>query len=87
MFAGKRTTDSEEGNIMAGEWTYSGVQAEIAYRTEELRRAGRGTWTTKGRVSRRARKASAAPVEIPEQTRREVGRARKAAPAAQHATR
>jgi hypothetical protein len=59
---------------MAGEWTFGATQAEIAYRTGELRKAGRRSWTTSGRVSRRARKAREASVEIPEQTRREAGR-------------
>jgi hypothetical protein len=58
---------------MAGEWTLGAAQAEIAYRTGELRKAGRRSWATSGRLSRRARKARAASVEIPEQTRRHAG--------------
>lgn len=57
---------------MAGEWTLGAAQAEIAYRTGELRKAGRRSRATSG-VSRRARKARAAAVEIPEQTRRQAG--------------
>ncbi|MCU1679362.1 MAG: hypothetical protein JWQ81_101 [Amycolatopsis sp.] len=72
---------------MAGEWTFGAVQAEIAYRTDELRKSGRHSWVTSGRLSRRARKASAAPVDIPEQTRRGVDRLSEAAPATHHAAR
>lgn len=63
---------------MAGEWILDGAQAEIAYRTAELRKAGRrASIGRRGGWGFRARRAT--PVEIPEQTRRQAGRSTAAA--------
>jgi hypothetical protein len=58
---------------MVGEWILDGAQAEIAYRTAELRKAGRrATVDQRGRSRWGFRARRATSVEIPEQTRRKA---------------
>lgn len=52
------------------------VQAEVAYRTEQLQRAGRSVWVDRAdRLGRRVRARRSAEVEVPEQERRAADRA------------
>ncbi len=51
----------------------TGILAEVAYRTEELQKAGRSVWVDRARrVSRRVR-AGRTDVHVPAQERREAG--------------
>lgn len=51
------------------------VQAEVAYRTEQLQRAGRSAWVDRAdRLGRRLRARWATEVKVPEQERREAER-------------
>ncbi|SDZ06444.1 hypothetical protein SAMN05421504_1097 [Amycolatopsis xylanica] len=51
------------------------VQAEVAYRTEQLQRAGRSAWVDRAdRLGRRLRARWATEVKVPEQERRAAER-------------
>jgi hypothetical protein len=49
-----------------------GVMAEVAYRTEELHKAGRSVWVDRARKASKRLRAGRADVHVPEQ-RRESG--------------
>ncbi|MEC3973910.1 hypothetical protein [Amycolatopsis sp. H20-H5] len=51
-----------------------GVMAEVAYRTEEMHKAGRSVWVGRARRTRRRLRAGRSVVEVPAQERRELGR-------------
>lgn len=63
----------KKGNTMHTEYQLDAVQAEVAYRTEQIRAAARSA--RQGRVARASRRLlnrRPADVEIPEQQRREA---------------
>lgn len=51
-----------------------GVMAEVAYRTEELNKAGRSSWVGRAHRMKRRLRASHSVVDVPAQERREVQR-------------
>ncbi|MEQ0557441.1 hypothetical protein ABJI51_00065 [Amycolatopsis sp. NEAU-NG30] len=51
------------------------VRAEVAYRTEELRKAGRSAWAVRARRAARHVRAAHTEVAVPAQQRREAARA------------
>jgi len=58
---------------MSSDWLYDAVQVEVAYRNEQLRKAGRSKWVDRtDTLSRRIRARRAASVVVPEQQRRPV---------------
>jgi hypothetical protein len=58
---------------MSSDWLFDAVQVEVAYRTEQLVKAGRSRWVDRAdTVGRRFRARRAASVVVPEQRRRPV---------------
>jgi hypothetical protein len=58
---------------MSSDWLFDAVQVEVAYRNEQLRKAGRSKWVGRtGTFGRRLRARRAASVVVPEQQRRAV---------------
>ncbi|MGW4831870.1 hypothetical protein ACWEOG_30075 [Amycolatopsis japonica] len=53
----------------------TGVLAEVEYRREELRRAGRSMWVERARRASKRIRAQRAEVQVPAQERREVRQA------------
>ncbi|WP_410654576.1 hypothetical protein [Amycolatopsis sp. lyj-112] len=49
-----------------------GVMAEVAYRTEELQKAGRSVWVDRARRASRRVRAARTEVRVPAQQRREA---------------
>jgi hypothetical protein len=62
------------GNIVNSDALLIGVMAEVAYRTEELQKAGRSVWVDRARRVHRRARAARSEVEVPAQERREVRR-------------
>jgi hypothetical protein len=59
---------------MRGDWLFDAVQVEVAYRSEQLQKAGRSTWVGRaGRFGRRFRARKPAEVVVPAQTQLEGG--------------
>ncbi|WP_020671736.1 hypothetical protein [Amycolatopsis nigrescens] len=57
---------------MRGDWYYDAVRVEIAYRAEDLNRAGRRRWVAErpaGRKPARWRRRRPPEVQVPEQRR------------------
>lgn len=50
-----------------------GVLAEVAYRNEELQRAGRNMWVDRARRAGKRLRAGRTEVQVPAQQRRETG--------------
>jgi hypothetical protein len=50
-----------------------GILAEVAYRTEELHKAGRSVWVDRARRAGKRLRAGRTEVQVPAQERRETG--------------
>ncbi|MDT7728933.1 MAG: hypothetical protein QOI21_5509 [Actinomycetota bacterium] len=58
---------------MSSDWLFDAVQVEVAYRNEQLMKAGRSKWVGRAdSLGRRIRARRAAAVVVPEQQRRPV---------------
>ncbi len=60
---------------MNGDLLLDAVRAEVAYRTEELHKAGRSVWASRARRATRLIRAGRSAVDVPAQERRETARA------------
>ena len=61
--------------MMNSDMLLDAVRAEVAYRTEELHKAGRNAWTGRARRAARLIRAGRSTVEVPAQERRAAARA------------
>jgi hypothetical protein len=60
--------------MMSSDWLFDAVQVEVAYRNEQLLKAGRSKWVGRSvGLRRRIRARRAAAVVVPEQLRRPAG--------------